>query len=185
MEGGLRRSSHPEPHVLLLTGVPGVGKTTVIRKAAEHLKGKRLGGFYTEEIREKGERRGFHLAGFAGEEGTIAHVAFRRDRSVGKYGVDVGAIDALSESALSLDRGAQVFLVDEIGKMECISARFVSAMRALLDSGKPVVATISRKGGRFIEAVKARPDVLEWEVTRGNRDALPERIVEWLIWTES
>ena len=47
--------------VLLLTGVPGIGKTTVIRRAADRLKGRRLGGFYTEEIREQGDRRGFRL----------------------------------------------------------------------------------------------------------------------------
>ena len=35
--------------VLLLTGVPGIGKTTVIRRVAGRLKGRRLGGFYTEE----------------------------------------------------------------------------------------------------------------------------------------
>ena len=45
--------------VLLLMGVPGIGKTTVIRRVAARLKGRRLGGFYTEEIREDGVRRGF------------------------------------------------------------------------------------------------------------------------------
>jgi nucleoside-triphosphatase len=46
---------------LLLTGRPGVGKTTVIKKVAEAL-GDRAGGFYTEEIRgAEGRRRGFQL----------------------------------------------------------------------------------------------------------------------------
>ncbi|HUX76194.1 MAG TPA: nucleoside-triphosphatase, partial [Anaerolineae bacterium] len=38
---------------LLLTGRPGIGKTTVIKAAAASL-GERAGGFYTEEIRESG-----------------------------------------------------------------------------------------------------------------------------------
>jgi len=46
-------------HVLLLTGTPGIGKTTVIRRAADRLRDKGLRGFYTEEIRERGERRAF------------------------------------------------------------------------------------------------------------------------------
>ncbi len=46
---------------LLITGPPGVGKTTVIRSLAERLKDRRLGGFYTAELREGRERRGFRL----------------------------------------------------------------------------------------------------------------------------
>jgi nucleoside-triphosphatase len=54
-------------HVLLITGAPGIGKTTVIRRAAEGLKLEGLRGFYTEEIREDGERRGFRLVSFDGK----------------------------------------------------------------------------------------------------------------------
>lgn len=117
---------------MLLTGSPGIGKTTVIRRVAERLNGRRLGGFYTEEIREAGERRGFRLAGFDGTETVIAHVGFPKRYRVGKYGVDVGAIDA-AVSLLAVDAATECYLVDEIGKMECLSERFVEAMRALLN----------------------------------------------------
>jgi len=70
------------PHVLLLTGTPGIGKTTVIRRAADRLKDKGLRGFYTEEIREKGERRGFRLVSFEGTTQTIAHVDFPKRHRV-------------------------------------------------------------------------------------------------------
>jgi NTPase len=62
--------------VLLLTGAPGIGKTTVIGRVADRLKGRNLGGFYTEEIREGGERRGFQLVGFEGTDRVIAHIGF-------------------------------------------------------------------------------------------------------------
>ncbi|MGH9318007.1 MAG: nucleoside-triphosphatase [Thermoanaerobaculia bacterium] len=64
--------------------------------------------------------------------------------------------------------------------MECLSARFVEAATALLDSRKPVVATIASRGGGLIEGAKRRPDVALWQVTRGNRDALPARVLAWL-----
>jgi len=50
------------PRILLLTGAPGVGKTTLVRRAAEGLSGLRVAGFTTEEIRDGGRRRGFRVA---------------------------------------------------------------------------------------------------------------------------
>jgi nucleoside-triphosphatase len=73
-----------------------------------------------------------------------------------------------------------VHVVDEIGKMECLSARFVSAMTRLLDGGMPLVASVARRGEGFIADVKRRPDVEVWELTRTNRDEIPARILAWL-----
>lgn len=173
------RHARLEPHVLLLTGAPGVGKTTVIRRVAEKLRGRRLCGFYTAEIRERGARRGFRLVDLEGRERVIAHVGFKTGPRVGRYGVDVAAIDEAA-SALLPDRGVDACLVDEIGKMECFSERFVAAVRRLLDDQAPVVATVALRGGGLIAEVKsaARSDL--WEVTRANRDDLPARIVGWL-----
>jgi nucleoside-triphosphatase len=168
--------------VLLLTGAPGIGKTTVVRRVAAALEAKGLRGFTTEEIREGGERRGFRLAGFDGEERVIAHVAFSKVHRVGKYGVDVAALDAAA-SLLAPDPAARVYLVDEIGKMECLSERFVAAMRALLAGQAPVVATVGLKGRGFIDEVKRSKECQLWEVTHANRDELPSRIVAWLAET--
>ncbi|HET7874673.1 MAG TPA: nucleoside-triphosphatase [Methylomirabilota bacterium] len=166
------------PHVLLLTGSPGVGKTTVILEVAQALKGRRLGGFYTEEIRAGRERRGFHLTTFDGRGAPMARVDFRSPHRVGRYGVDVAVIDELAGSSLA--PGRDLYLVDEIGKMECFSQRFVEAVRALLDGAAPVLATVAQKGAGFISEVKARQDAELWEVTRGNRDGLPDRVLDWL-----
>ena len=175
-------SPEPQPYVLLLTGVPGIGKTTVMRRLAARLEGSRLKGFYTEEIREKGARLGFRLVAFDGAEHVIAHVAIPKTRRVGKYGVDVAAVDQAA-GLLASDPGAQVYLVDEIGKMECLSERFVSAMRALLIGRIPIIATVGLRGGGFIAEVKRMKGCLLWEVTRANRDELPSRIAAWLMAT--
>jgi nucleoside-triphosphatase len=165
--------------VLLLTGVPGIGKTTVIRYIADRLKERKLGGFYTEEIREHGVRRGFRLVGFDGIERVIAHVDFPKVHRVGKYGVDVGQID---EAADRLTHGpADVYLIDEIGKMECLSDRFVSRMRILLDGRQPVIATVARHGSGFIEEVKRGKGAVVLEVTHANRDTLAVQVLKWLM----
>ena len=165
--------------VLLLTGSPGIGKTTVIRRVAEQIKDRRLGGFYTEEIREAVERRGFRLLGFDGTETVIAHVGFPRRYSVGKYGVDVGAIDA-AVSLLALDAATDCYLVDEIGKMECLSERFVEAMRGLLNGPAPMIATVALRGSGFIAEAKASEGVTMWRLTEENRDDLPNCALRWL-----
>lgn len=167
-------------HVLLLTGSPGIGKTTAIRKVAECLTDHCLGGFYTEEIRNHGKRQGFRLVTFGGQETVIAHVDFSKTQRISKYGVDVARIDAMVEHSLGLNRTVDVYLVDEIGKMECLSHRFIAAMRELLDSKKSVVATVAQKGRGFIAEVKQRKDADLWELTHNNRDEIPEQVVAWI-----
>lgn len=167
-------------HVLLLTGAPGIGKTAVIHRVAERLRGRRLGGFYTEEIRTEGQRQGFRLATFDGREIVMAHRNHPKTYQIGRYGVDVAAIDAVVGQALRLDEDVDVYLVDEIGKMECLSSRFITSMRTLLDRKKLVVATIALRGSGFIAEVKRNQNAQLWGVTHMNRDKLPAKVIGWL-----
>jgi hypothetical protein len=52
-----------------------------------------------------------------------------------------------------------LFVIDEIGKMECFSRTFVNQVGRLLDGNVPVLATVAMKGGGIITAVKQRSDV--------------------------
>jgi len=175
-----RADIRPTAHVLLLTGAPGVGKTTVMRRVVEALGEHLAAGFLTDEIRERGERRGFRLVTLGGREWVMAHVELPKHARVGRYGVDIAALDAAAAVALARRPSIEVYLVDEIGKMECLSARFVAAMQDLLDSDRVVIATIARHGEGFIRAVKARPDCVLLEVTRANRDRLAAEVLAWL-----
>ena len=166
--------------VLWLTGAPGIGKTTVIKRVAEELSNLCLGGFYTNEIRHRGVRQGFRLESFRGGSAVMAHVEFPKRYRVGRYGVDVGAIDELSSTALSRDPPADIYLVDEVGKMECMSARFIHGLLELLNGPCTIVGTIASSGGGLIADLKRRPDDTLWEVTRQNREELPARVLSWL-----
>jgi nucleoside-triphosphatase len=165
--------------VLLLTGAPGSGKTTALRLAAAALRGRRLAGFYTEEIREGGARRGFRAVTLAGEARDMARVEFHGRARVGRYGVDLGVVDWLA-TILSPATPVDAWVVDEIGKMECLSRLFVDAVRGLLDGPSPVVATVAQRGGGFIAEVKRRPDAELRTVSPASRDAMPAAIVAWV-----
>ena len=166
-------------NILLITGVPGIGKTTVIRKVTASLPGVKISGFYSEEIRVNNARQGFELVTFQGRRFVVAHVDLTSAYRVGRYGVTVAVIDIAIENALPEESSTKLFIIDEIGKMECFSSLFVKRMSSILDSGKPVIATIALKGGGFIVEVKNRPGIELWKMTTKNRDLMAQRIIDW------
>ena len=85
--------------VLLLTGRPGVGKTTLLRGLVARYRGT-VGGFYTEEVREHGTRLGFDMVTLEGRRVPLARVGFRGRHRVSKYGVDVEALERVGVEAL-------------------------------------------------------------------------------------
>ena len=151
-----------------------------MRRIAEALSRRKIGGFTTGEIREKGQRVGFGLESFLGASAVLAHVAIASPHRVSRYGVDIGALDRFVDSSLDPAAGPDVFLVDEIGKMECLSPRFVAAIERLLDSEIPLVATVAERGAGLIERVKRRQGAVLWTMTRANRDEIPGRVCQWL-----
>jgi len=141
---------------LLLSGPPGVGKTTVLAAVARRLGDRKLGGFLTEEIRPERQRLGFTLVPFQGEPRTMAHRDFSSRHRVGRYGVDVEAIDDIAKALLGPRVDAEVFLIDEIGKMEYFSRRFVEAILRLLDDPRPLIVSVALQGPGLISEVKQR-----------------------------
>lgn len=158
---------------ILITGLPGVGKTTLIRALAKRLAEYHPAGFYTEEIRDaQGTREGFRLVTLCGRRLVLSHIHHPGPSRVSRYGVDVAGFEQLL-AELDLRRARSRFIIiDEIGKMECLSRRFTDDMTALLDSPKLLIATIALKGEGFISQVKRLPDCRLVTATRENRDLL-------------
>jgi nucleoside-triphosphatase len=165
---------------LLLTGRPGVGKTTVIERVVASLPKGSVTGFFTRELRERGVRYGFTIEALDGPSAVLASVRFPAGPRVGRYRVDVEALDGVAVPAIALRGGVRLVVLDEIGKMECLSRRFCDAVREALDTSTPVLATIAQAGGGFIAEVRRRRDMTLLELTSANRDAMPGRIVALL-----
>jgi nucleoside-triphosphatase len=161
---------------LFATGLPGTGKTTLIRKVLERLPPDVASGFFTAEIRESGERVGFTINTLDGRSGLLAHVRTGGGARVGRYGIDVPGFEGLVLPLLEAGR-AGLYVIDEVGKMECFSRAFCESVQTLLDSETPVLGTVALKGGGFIAEVKARSDVALFEVTARNRERLMNEIL--------
>jgi nucleoside-triphosphatase len=163
----------PEVRNILITGPPGIGKTTLIRRLAESLGDLNPAGFYTTEIRKKGVRKGFSLINLHGRaRGILAHVDFGGRSRVSRYGVDIQSFERfLAEIEAGL-AGAGLIVIDEIGKMECMSPRFRAFVNSHLASSIPVLATVAEGGSGLIAEVKGRRDVEVVAVTHENRESL-------------
>jgi nucleoside-triphosphatase len=167
--------------VYLLTGLPGTGKTRLIKEAVSGL-GDSAGGFYTEEIRSsEGNRLGFRLVTLDGQRIELAHIKFKSQQRVGKYGVSVQAMDSVGVPALEEAlRDCDVVVVDEIGKMELFSKNFKDAVIKLLDSKKKVLGTIMFTTNPWTDAIKKRADVELLPVTGTNYNGVLGELKEWL-----
>jgi len=164
---------------ILLTGMPGVGKTTLVRALVEKLD-RPARGFTTEEIRERGRRRGFKIATLDGREGVLAHDTIAGPPRVSRYGVNVADIETIGIPAITPEDPDQIIVLDEIGKMECASEAFKEAAWRALDAPNLLLGTVARRGVGFIARVKQRPDVRLFEVTRGNREQLVGEILRFI-----
>lgn len=172
--------------VLLLTGSPGIGKTTVLLKVVEALKAKgySVGGMISREVRSCGTRVGFEILDLStNRRGWLAHVNQKFGPQVGKYRVNMEDLDSVGvEAILNAAKECEVIAVDEIGPMELFSEKFIKAVREAVESNKPVIGVVHRKAKhRLIDNVKTREDTEIYEVTYENRNKLHQTIAEKAI----
>ena len=99
---------------ILISGLPGVGKTSLIKKIVEALKDLRLVGFYTAEIREGSRRKGFELISLDKRKGLLSHTDIQSPHRVGKYKVDVKGFEAFLGSIPFLNPSTRLIVIDEI-----------------------------------------------------------------------
>jgi nucleoside-triphosphatase len=166
-------------HKILLTGLPGCGKTTLIKKAVKSLDIKTF-GFYTGEIRESGKRMGFAIETISEKpiKGILSHINIKSKFRVGKYGVDIESFDkiALPELETGLAENGLI-IVDEIGKMELYSNRFKDMLLKIFDSPASLLATILYKSHPFCDKLKQLREVEVIAVNINNRNQLADRLI--------
>jgi nucleoside-triphosphatase len=155
---------------ILITGVPGSGRTTIIKRICVVFKEFNPVGFVTAEIKEEGVKVGVEAANLFGDSRVFAHIKLKSKIVVGRFKVDVKGFDDFLEKTFSREKKTGLYVIDEINKMECSSNKFSKILTDLLNSSKPVIATIADKGTGLIADVKKREDVHLFEITEQNRE---------------
>jgi len=165
----------------LLTGRPGVGKTTLVNRIYEHYSkhGFKIEGLTTREVREGDARTGFMITDLSsGQEGWLAKKDPGTGPRVGSYVVVSDDLEKIGVAALerSMNGAADLIIVDEIGPMEMTSTSFRNSISRVLNGRKTVVATV-KFGSRYPEVENARRGSLHWEITKENRESVYRRII--------
>lgn len=169
---------------MLLTGRPGVGKTTAVMRAVGLVqrRGLAVAGFTTEEVRAPGggQRRGFDLITLDERQRVpLARVGLDSGVSVGRYGVDVEAVAEVGIPAL--DQEADLVVIDEIAPMELACPGFTDAVDEVLAGPAGVLATAQSRRHPYTDRLKERPDTEVIQLTVANRDEVPAQVAGRLV----
>lgn len=169
--------------MLLLTGNPGVGKTTVILKTINILKtnGVVIGGVASKEIRKNKTRVGFELIDLGTDaRGVLASSELSLGPRLGRYRVNLKDLAEVAAKALEIGiQYAELVVCDEIGPMEMFSPEFRRAVKSMMSSNKPVLGTVHKyTKDPIVEEIKSHPRTTLIEVDLENRELLPEGIVK-------
>lgn len=180
---------------LLITGPPGVGKSTLCDAAARRLAdgGQQVFGFVTLEKRDaSNQREGFDVVDVAnGDRQPLARASAGSQSPgprVGKYAVDVAAFESIALPALEGAKSSGgVVVMDEVGKMELFSHRFQPLVRDIMGlEDVSIVATVPRRPARgklpgLVEELRQWDGASLIELTKENRNSETERVISALL----
>ncbi len=165
---------------VLITGQPGCGKTTLIKKVARSLSIP-FCGFFTNEIRHGRRRVGFEIESFAGDKAVMSHLDIKSPYRVGKYGVDIESMERIAafemEIALSENK---LLIIDEIGKMELYSMRFKELILRVFQTKIPFLGTILYKPHPFCDRLKDSHGIKLLTLRMSEHDKTYGKIIKWL-----
>jgi len=195
-------------NIILITGVPGIGKTTLIKRISDIIINKYshkfvVKGFYTQEVRnsEFGERIGFDVIDVTNplNRRQLSRIDLKSGPKVGKYCVDLKSFESIAIPLISFtekeiktieeSNKELIVIIDEIGKMEAFSDLFRKGVKQLFDSevtsrSYRILATLpTKRNVRLAEDLRQKSANREIHINRSNRDSMSDRVVNMLCET--
>ena len=133
--------------IIVLTGAPGVGKTTAVIRVARALKerGVKVGGIVSREQRINNMRVGFEFIDLTSNGRSVLASITGNGPKVGKYFVNIAGCRFAAERLTNAVRNSDVIICDEIGPMELKSKEFIDSVKNLLEVDKKVIVVVHQK----------------------------------------
>jgi len=138
-------------------------------------------GFITEELRESGKRVGFQGVTLDGRSFPLAHARNKGPLRVGPYGVDLSGLESIGLDALTPSEPGTLVVLDEIGKMECLSEAFKARVAGLLETGTPLLATVAAVGVGFVKRVRNDARAKHFSLSRGETEGMAGELTREIL----
>lgn len=162
---------------VFITGIPGIGKTTLLKKLAHDLSMLVIKGFHKEKIVEEKSTRGYRVVSFDNKEQILAHLFIEGPNKIDGFGVNVEGFEKFILPQIENLDLVELFIFDEIGQMECLSDAFCSGFEKILDTDIPLIAAYSHHSKFKLNTLKKRKDTTFLQMTSKNRDDIWKQVL--------
>lgn len=175
---------------ILMTGRPGVGKSTLVEQVLQVLPASiRVAGMLSGELREDGRRQGFTVRAIGGASGILASPNLPGEPRFGSKLPDGNRRLGLSLRHLEEDvcpkvagsLPADLVALDEIGPMQVSSSTFRALVHQILDSEVPLLASIALEPHAWLDQLKHDNRLSLLELTPRNRDVVREMLSAYVL----
>jgi len=174
---------------ILITGPPRCGKTTLVSQISSELKemGKNTFGFITTEVKKGQKRIGFRAIDINSKnECWLSRKTNKKTQyMVGSYNVFVDEFEQFLKKCFenfSIDNSNNLIIIDEIGKMELYSKKFISVISEIFKSNNSILATIGQKLRHPIkEMLLQMKDIKLCNLNRNNFDEIKSDLIQMLL----
>ena len=169
--------------IIVLTGAPGVGKTTAVIRVTRALKerGIKVGGIVSRELRTNNMRIGFEFIDLTTNDTNVLASITGNGPKVGKYFVNLAGCRFAAERLTNAIRNSEVIICDEIGPMELKSRDFIDSVKHLLDADKKVIVVVHQKLQHLLIDEFRNKSSLLINVDLENREKVNQILLDRLI----
>jgi len=176
---------------ILLTGRPGVGKSTLLEGILHTLPSfVRVTGILSGELRVEGQRQGFTVRAISRDPGILASPDLPGEPRFGtllpngkrRLGISLTHLETDVCPSVEASLGAaDIALLDEIGAMQAESTRFRTLIQKILALGIPLVATVGLEPHWWLDQLREDHQLSLLELTTRNRDIVREMLAAYIL----